>query len=76
MKLNTLSYVLGDDDTIETGKTYYFGQLWDGNGDGEELLESGAIAVYQDGEECIVDFEILEAAEDILQSRVKVTGVN
>lgn len=76
MKLNTLSYVLGDNDTIETGKAYYFGQLWDGNGDGEELLESGAIAVYQDGEEYIVDFGIVETSEDILQTRVKVTGVN
>lgn len=76
MKLNTLSYVLGDNDTIETDKTYYFGQLWDGNGDGEELLESGAIAVYQDGEEFIVDFEIMESAKDILQTRVKVTGID
>ncbi len=76
MKLNTLSYIFGIYDTIETGREYYFGQLWDGNGDGEELLESGAIAVYQDGEEYIVDFEILEAAEDILQTRVKVTGIN
>jgi hypothetical protein len=76
MKLNTLSYVLGNNDTIETGKTYYFGQLWDGNGDGEELLESGAIAVYQDDEEFIVDFEILESAEDILQTRVKVIGID
>lgn len=76
MKLNTLSYVLGDNDIIETDKTYYFGQLWDGNGDGEELLESGAIAVYQDGEEYIVDFEIVETSEDILQTRVKVTGAN
>nr|DAX01249.1 MAG TPA: hypothetical protein [Bacteriophage sp.] len=39
-------------------------------------MESGAIAVYQNGEEYIVDFEILEAAEDILQTRVKVTGIN
>ena len=76
MKLNTLSYVLGNNDTIETGKTYYIGQLWDGNGDGEELLESGAIAVYQDDEEFIVDFEILESAEDILQTRVKVIGID
>ena len=75
MKLNTLSYALGTDDTIEAGKEYYFGQLWDGNGDGEELLKSGAIAVYQDGE-YIVDFEILEAAEDILKTRVKVTGID
>lgn len=76
MKLNTLSYVLGVENTIEAGKEYYFGQLWDGNGDGEELLESGAIAVYQDGEEYVVDFEILESAEDILQTRVKVIGIN
>lgn len=76
MKLNTLSYILGTWDTIETGKEYYFGQLWDGDGDGDELLESGAIAVYQDGEEYIVDFEIMEAAADILQTQVKVTGIN
>lgn len=76
MELNTLSYVLGAENTIEAGKEYYFGQLWDGSGDGEELLESGAIAVYQDEEEYIVDFEILESAEDILQTRVKVIGIN
>lgn len=76
MELNTLSYVLGAENTIESGKEYYFGQLWDGSGDGEELLDSGAIAVYQDGEEYIVDFEISESAEDILQTRVKVTGIN
>lgn len=76
MELNTLSYVLGAENTIEAGKEYYFGQLWDGDGDGEELLESGAIAVYQDGEEYVVDFEILEPVDDILQTRVKVTGIN
>lgn len=76
MKLNTLSYILGTEDKIEAGKEYFFGQLWDGNGDGEELLESGATAVYQDGEEYIVDFEIVEAAADILQTQVKVTGIN
>lgn len=76
MKLNTLSYVLGTEYAIEAGKEYFFGQLWDGNGDGEELIESGAIAVYQDGKEFIVDFEIMESAEDILQTRVKVTGID
>lgn len=76
IKLNTLSYVYGQNDTIEVGEEYYFGQLWDGNGDGEELLESGAIAVYQNGEEYVVDFEILEPVEDILQTRVKVIGIN
>lgn len=77
MKLNTLSYILGTEDTIETGKEYFFGQLWDGDGDGEELLESGAIAVYApDGTEYIADFEVLETTEDILQTRVKVTGID
>lgn len=76
IKLNTSSYVYGQNDTIEVGEEYYFGQLWDGDGDGEELIESEAITIYQDGEEYIVDFEILESAEDILQTRVKVTGIN
>ena len=76
IKLNTSSHVYGQNDTIEVGEEYYFGQLWDGDGDGEELIESEAIAIYQDGEEYIVDFEILESAEDILQTRVKVTGIN
>ena len=76
IKLNTSSYVYGQNDIIEVGEEYYFGQLWDGDGDGEELIESEAIAIYQDGEEYIVDFEILESAEDILQTRVKVTGIN
>lgn len=76
MKLNTLSYVLGTEDTIEIGKEFFFDQLWEGNGDGEEPIESGAIAVYQDDEEYIVDFEILETAEDNLQTRVKVIGID
>lgn len=76
-KLNTLPYILGQNGTIETGEEYYFGQLWDGDGDGEELLESGAIAVYQDGEEHIVDFEIIETSgDDILQTVVRITSID
>ena len=44
MKLNTLSYVLGAEDTIETDREYYFGQLWDGDGDGDELLEDKLVS--------------------------------
>lgn len=75
-ELNTLSYILGQNDTIETGKIYFFGQLWDGDGDGDELLESGAIAVYQDGEEHIVDFEVVETDEDVLKAIVRVTDID
>lgn len=75
IKLNTLSYVYGQNDTIEVGEEYYFGQLWDGNGDGEELLESGAIAVYQDGEEYIVDFEIWNLRRIFYRPESKLSGL-
>lgn len=46
--MNTLSYILGSEEKIIINGEYYFGQLWDGNNNGEELLESGAIS--PDGE--------------------------
>ena len=46
MKLNTLSYVLGTEDTIETGREYYFGQLWDG--DGDEPVPEWLIKKYEE----------------------------
>ena len=33
--MKTLSYILGSEEEIVINKEYYFGQLWDGNGDGE-----------------------------------------
>lgn len=45
--MKTLSYINGGDQEIEIGAELYFGQLWDGNGDGQELLESGAITAYE-----------------------------
>lgn len=68
----TLSYIKGYEGEIETGKDYYFGQLWDGNGDGEELLESGAIS--PDGEN-VVAFEIKEQADDIMDTIVTVADI-
>ena len=44
--MKTLSYELGRIENIEIGNTYYFGQLWDGeDGDGQDLLSSGSIAI-------------------------------
>ena len=71
-KMKTLSYVLGQEREIEIGQEYYFGQLWDGEGDGEELLESGAISP---DEENVVAFEIVENADDPLETLVKVTDI-
>ncbi len=72
--LRTLSYVGAVVEEIRAGETYYFGQLWDGDGDGEELLESGAIAVYNEEAEDweVVDFEIVEESENLLETLVRV----
>ncbi len=70
--MKTLSYVYGVAQEIEIGVELYFGQLWDGNGGGEELLESGAIS--PDGAS-LVAFEVAEPAEDVLDALVKVTDI-
>ena len=71
--MKTLSYILGSsEEKIIINGEYYFGQLWDGNGNGEELLESGAIS--PDGEN-IVAFEVVKRAEDILETIVRVTDM-
>lgn len=68
----TLSYIYEAEQEIEVGAELYFGQLWDGDGDGEELLESGAIS--PDDENTVV-FEIVESDEDILKTLVKVIDI-
>lgn len=70
--MKTLSYILGQGREIEIGQEYYFGQLWDGEGDGEELLESGAVSP---DDENVVAFEIVKTADDLLQTVVKVTDI-
>lgn len=76
--IRTESYVYETEEYVEVGTKYYFGSLWSGSGDGKELLESGAIAMYTEteGEEVIVNFEIIDHNEDdICQSIVKVTDI-
>lgn len=71
--MKTLTYILGSlEEKIIINGEYYFGQLWDGNGDGKELLESKTIS--PDGEN-IVAFEVVKKAEDILETIVKVTDI-
>ena len=70
--MKTLSYILGSEEEIVINKEYYFGQLWDGNGDGEELLESGAISPVRKN---IVAFEVGKKADDILETVIKVTDM-
>lgn len=70
--MKTLSYILGTEQEIKIGAELYFGQLWDGEGDGEELLASGSVSP---DEENVVAFEIIESAEDVLQTLVRVTDI-
>ena len=70
--MKTLSYVLGNIEEIQIGQEYYFGQLWDGEGDGEELLESGAVSP---DEKNVVAFEIIEKSDDLLETVVKVIDI-
>lgn len=60
---------------IVIGMEIRFAELWDGNGDGEELLESGAIAVYENDVEIIVAFDVIEENGDILNAVVRVTDI-
>lgn len=70
--METLSYYKGYEEEIKVGESYFFGQMWDGSGDGDELLESGSIS--PDGEN-VVDFTVVEKASDIMDTLVKVTGI-
>lgn len=71
--MKTLSYVLGQEREIEIGQEYYFGQLWDGeDGNVDEILESKSVS--PDGEN-IVSFEIIENAENQLETRVKIIDI-
>ena len=69
--MKTLSYIYAAEEGIEIGNTYYYGQLWDGYGDGEFLLESGSIAI----DDVLVEFEVIEVNTDIFKSIVEVTGL-
>ena len=70
--MKTLSYILGSEEEIVINKEYYFGQLWDGNGDGEKLLESGAIS--PDGEN-VLSFEVVKKADNMLETVIRVTDM-
>ncbi|MEE0517491.1 MAG: hypothetical protein UC708_06385 [Anaerovoracaceae bacterium] len=53
------------------------GELWSGSGDGQEILESESIAMYdtETDDWRTVSFEVVHHTEDILQVKVKITGI-
>ena len=64
---------------LEVGEKIYFADLWQsGDGDIEELLESGCVWVAngESDESIIADFQIIEADEqNLLRTLVKVTDI-
>ena len=57
---------------IKIGMEIRFAELWDGNGDGEELLDSGAISPDNEN---IVGFKIIKNDDNILDTVVKVIDI-
>lgn len=59
--MKTFSYLMGREREIEIGEDYYLGQLWDGSGDIEDIIEGnreGSVWVGddEDGMPVIVTF--------------------
>ena len=57
---------------IAIGMEFRFAELWNGNGDGDELLQSGAISPDNEN---VVAFDIVEENSDILNTFVRVTDI-
>lgn len=75
--MKTLSYIYENEQEIDVGADLYFGQIWDGYGNGEELLKSRSICLEEDtsGIPVIVAFCITKNEENILDTVVHITDI-
>lgn len=79
--METLSYLRGREREIEIGEEYYLGQLWDGSGDVEDIIEEdgkGSVWVGndEDGMPVIVGFTYEELdPEELMNTVVTVTDI-
>lgn len=74
--LYAINYRVGYREIISPFCFYYFGQLWDEEGEGKELLESGVIYINQNGYEYGVNFRITQKEENINDTLVYVTSID
>lgn len=75
-ELKAIDYRVGYREIISPFCFYYFGQLWDGEGEGEELLENGVIYIKQNGYEYGVNFRVTQKEENINDTMVFVTSID
>lgn len=73
--METLSYLGGKEGKIKVGEKYYLGELWDGSGDIEDIIEeSGKGSVWvgddENGMPVIVVFTYEELDEERLMNTV------
>lgn len=57
---------------IVIGMQVRFAELWDGDGYGQDLLNSGSVSLDNEN---VVAFEIVEADENVLNTLVRVTDL-
>ncbi|WP_394916987.1 hypothetical protein [uncultured Robinsoniella sp.] len=72
MNMPTHSYIRENGQEIKVSGVYYFGQLWTGVGDGEGLLEYGAVLLDDD---FVISFEIFQKDTDLIHTLVRVTSI-
>ena len=74
--LKAIDYRVGYREIISIWQFYYFGQLWDGEGDGEAFLESGVIYINQNGHVYEVNFSVSQNEDNINDTLVFVTSID
>ncbi len=75
--MRALTYINPNGKKIEEGRAYRFREIWDGSGDGRQLLKDSCLYTYseREGAEIRIDFEVIQNSVDISEVLVEVTCI-